>query len=207
MKLSRILPQHIILKLSGGCGLILPFVFFCSIALALSYSSWFDWFDHALSDLGIQAPSAFFFNGGMIVCGLLVFIFSFGLPIDLINKKGVYFLRISGFSLVGIGFFPQNIFLVHYLFSIAFFISLMISLFFLGDQEFDDQRYSFLASMAKRILIFEGVGTIFSFFIIRSIALAEAFIIFPTFLWVMLCGSIFLSKKHQHVLLYHSHDN
>ena len=66
-------------KLTGLCGILIPIVFLTGILIAMLYSPWFKWTNNALSDLGAEGISAFFFNNTLIFDGLLALIFSIGL--------------------------------------------------------------------------------------------------------------------------------
>ena len=59
----------IIKKLTGLCGILTPFVFLTGILIAMLYSPWFKWTNNALSDLGAEGISAFFFNNTLIFGG------------------------------------------------------------------------------------------------------------------------------------------
>ena len=84
-----------ITRIAGICGVLLPVVVFISIWFAMSDAPWFRWTHNALSDLGLEGVSAFFFNNGMIFGGILAFVFSIGLSKTLSNKTGAYILAIS----------------------------------------------------------------------------------------------------------------
>ena len=110
-----------ITRIAGICGISTPIVIFICIGFAISYSPWFRWTKHALSDLGVEGISALFFNSGMIIGGILVLIFSLGLIKTLSNKTGAYILSLSSLSLFGIGIFPETVYTIHFITSAAFF--------------------------------------------------------------------------------------
>ncbi|MGF3584148.1 MAG: DUF998 domain-containing protein [Thermoplasmatota archaeon] len=103
-----------ITKVAGICGILIPIVIFTGIGLAMVYSPWFEWTNHALSDLGVEGVSAFFFNNAMILGGVLTFMFSLGLMRFLSNKTGAYLLCASSLALIGIGLIPETIFYLHF---------------------------------------------------------------------------------------------
>ena len=61
--------------MAGICGMLSPIVIFTFLGLSLSQAPWFQWTQHALSNLGIKGVSAIFFNSGFILGGILTFIF------------------------------------------------------------------------------------------------------------------------------------
>ena len=94
-----------ITRLAGICGILIPVVVFTSILLALAGAPWFRWTNNALSELGVEGVSAFFFNNGLILGGILAFIFSIGLMRTLKKKTGAYILAASSLALIGVGLF------------------------------------------------------------------------------------------------------
>lgn len=94
----------------------------------------FSWTNNALSDLGIVAGmTGPIFNFGLYSSGFLAFIFAmFGLYTYIgnswIGKIGSLIFAATGVALMCIGFFPENVALYHYLFSVTFFSLLPISL-------------------------------------------------------------------------------
>lgn len=84
-----------ITRVAGICGIFIPVVIFTVLGVSLVSSPWFNWSQHALSDLGIEENTAVLFNNGMIVGGILSLIFSFGLIKILSNKMGGYLLGLS----------------------------------------------------------------------------------------------------------------
>ena len=70
--------RHIVrFRLSGVCGILTPIIAFVCIFLAINSAPEFSWTENALSDLGVMpgATSAFF-NFGLIVSGILGFVFA-----------------------------------------------------------------------------------------------------------------------------------
>jgi hypothetical membrane protein len=133
-------------RFAAICGILGPLLGFGSIGVAVALSaSWFNWFDHALSDLGnpvmlggfhgdpglnLAAP---IFNGGMIVTGLLaVFL---GLQLVLIQRAqksrlgvaGGALLMIAMLCLAGVGVFHELLVLGHIMTASGFFFGLMLA--------------------------------------------------------------------------------
>ena len=175
------------IKIAGLCGLLLPIVVFTSIAIAMSHSPWFDWSRHALSDLGIHEMSAIFFNSGMIIAGILIFIFALGLIKILSNKIGGYLLLLASLSLIGIGIFPESVYTAHFIVSASFFILLAFSLISIGitlKKNKFEQRMSLLA------FLFAIIALLSTLFLIpwKGIAIPESLSCFPAFVWCMVYG-------------------
>lgn len=173
--------------LAGICGVLVPIVVFTSIWLSMSGGSWFRWTHNALSDLGIEGISAFFFNNGIILGGILAFVFSLGLAKTLSNKTGAYLLAISSLALIGAGVFPKTIFALHYVSSAAFFVLLTIALFTIGITMKHDQFDKALGVAAIIFALFACSSPIFLTFL-NGIAIPEAIVCFPAFLWCMTYG-------------------
>jgi hypothetical membrane protein len=121
-------------------GIVGPLVAYLSIAISISLSPWFTWRNNALSDLGHSTGSdvAYIFNLGLLLAGFLILIYS----ITVLGKKARYTsisLGLSTFFLQLIATFDEIYGHYHYLVSVAFFISIIVS--------------SILYSIEKRSLI------------------------------------------------------
>jgi hypothetical membrane protein len=176
-----------ITKIAGLCGILLPAIVFVCIGFAISHSPWFKWTHNALSDLGVEGISALFFNSGMVFGGILALLFSIGLMKTLSNKIGAYTLGLSAVALIGIGVFPENINLPHFIASAAFFILVTLSLIILA---MTIKKDKFEKNMA-------GLATIFAMIALSSgllllpfegIAIPESIVCFPAFIWCMIYG-------------------
>lgn len=183
----QIIKKIKITTLAGSCGVLIPVVIFLSIWLAISDASWFRWTHNALSDLGIEGISAFFFNYGIIFGGILVLIFSIGLTKILNNKTGAYILAISSLALIGAGIFPKTIFTIHYVTSTIFFIFLTIALFVIG---FSLKKEGIEQNLGKIAIILAVIACSSIFFqhFLKGIAIPEAIVCFPAFIWFMVFG-------------------
>lgn len=110
----------------GVAGVVIPFLF---IALAIATTSWFNIFDNALSDLGSYARNgynALIFNIGLILGGLIIFVFSTAgiITEKLENKIWMLSLWVTAIFLSMIGFFSEDFGYIHLFFSVAFFFML-----------------------------------------------------------------------------------
>jgi len=98
------------------------------IAISITISPWFNFYDNALSDLGnmtLHGSTGWIYNIGLILSGSLVA--SFAILISLRNRSWKYLiwtvlLAAAGIDLAMIGFFPENAGGIHMLVSAAFFI-------------------------------------------------------------------------------------
>ena len=176
-----------IIRIAGACGILLPFVVFVTLGVSISLSPWFTWTESALSDLGIQQNTALLFNNGIILAGLLTFVFSMGLIKVLSKKTGAFFLMVSSVALIGIGLFPETIFTLHFLTSATFFVFLAIGLLVIG---LTVRKTPFERRIGLLALLFVILAIASSFFIFRfeGIALIEALCCFPAFIWCLITG-------------------
>jgi len=145
-------PRRVILRfrISGVCGILTPVVAFTCIFLAVASAPEFSWVDNALSDLGVMpGVTAAVFNYGLIVSGILGFIFTTSLfrvmrVFEILSAEGKpHLLFYRGFvgalffssaclALVAIGVFPENVRHLHFFASVAFFVLLICALGSLG---------------------------------------------------------------------------
>lgn len=113
--------------LSSISGILTPIIAFTCISLAINYSPKFSWADNALSDLGVQEGiTAPLFNYGLIISGILAFIFALGLFTLLKEKKlggiGALLFIIDTLALIAIGVFPESAGVIHFYVSVLFFM-------------------------------------------------------------------------------------
>jgi hypothetical membrane protein len=123
-------------QLAGAAsGIIAPVLAFSCILVAVASYAEFSWTDNALSDLGvISGITGPVFNFGLTVSGIFILGFAmFGLfkyfGNSWIGKSGAVAFAATAVALIGIGIANENIRPYHYLFSVAFFVLLPISLF------------------------------------------------------------------------------
>jgi hypothetical membrane protein len=138
------------LRLSGACGVLTPIVAFLFIFLAINFAPEFSWTENALSDLGVMpGVTAPLFNYGLIISGVLGFIFATSLframwffeifsadgkPHLLFYRGlgGALFFSAACLALIAIGVFPENVRYLHTFASVAFFVLLILALGRLG---------------------------------------------------------------------------
>jgi hypothetical membrane protein len=174
-------------RIAGICGILFPIIIFPSILFAITNAPWFRWTKNALSDLGVEGLSAFIFNNGFILGGIVSLIFSLGLTKTLSNKKGAYLLIISSIALIGVGLFPKTLYILHYVSSAAFFIFLTISLFIIGITIKRNQIKHIMGDIAIIFAIIACSSIIF-LNVFTGIAIPEAIVFFPALFWCMTYG-------------------
>jgi hypothetical membrane protein len=121
------------LKVSGICGFLTPIIAFALIFSAIASYPAFSWMDNALSDLGVvEGITALLFNSGLLIGGVLCFVFATGLFIFLkkhiAGKIGTFVFVLGSLSLFAIGVFPENVRPTHYIVSVMFFMLLPIAM-------------------------------------------------------------------------------
>jgi len=157
--------QAVLLKIAGLCGVIGPIIVLSFIALAIAYSSWFNWFTNALSDIGVR-EAAVLFNSGLIIGGVLTTIFAIGL-MQILKKQvlgllGTFTLVLSTIHLSAIGVFPESAGRIHFYVSVAFFGLLAVSLLLIGAalMRESSQRYLGLFSMLTVVAAVVAAGVV-----------------------------------------------
>ena len=135
-------------RASVASALIAPAVGLSMVLFAVSRAPWFSWKSNALSDLGV-GDTALIFNSGLIAAGLIALVFAMGLGryifTSRIGRAGVISLLFACLALVSIGVFPESAGRIHYWVSVAFFVSLPISMFIMAGA-------MFLSDFRKNIL-------------------------------------------------------
>jgi len=121
------------LKISGVCGVLALITAFACILSAIASHSQFSWLDNALSDLGVvEGATAILFNLGLILSGVLTFVFGLGLFTLLHDKvlgfAGTLIFAVGALALALIGIFPESAKPMHYYASVSFFALFPISM-------------------------------------------------------------------------------
>ena len=125
------------LRIAGIAGLAAPIFTFACILIAIASWKGFSWTNNALSDLGVQnGITGFVFNSGLVIGGFLFLFFTIGL-LDLAGKRylgkvGTAIFAFTCISLTAIGVFNEHFKPMHYLVSVAFFVSLPVSMLILA---------------------------------------------------------------------------
>ncbi|MFX1491281.1 MAG: DUF998 domain-containing protein [Promethearchaeota archaeon] len=132
-------------RFAGLCGLIGPLIAFIGIAVAIVLAPWFNWFDHALSDLGhpwmlggsngipgINA-SAPLFNTSLVIAGLFTLVLTIWLiryqyfERSAIGLIAAILLTVAQFFLIAIGVFHEAFGTIHFAVSVGFFVTLLFA--------------------------------------------------------------------------------
>lgn len=126
---------RLIERLGTASGLLAPVVTLGAIAIATILSPTFTWVGSALSDLGVpEAPTAWLFNGGLIVGGIIalpVGILIFLNARNRIEQAGAVLFGVTAVLLAAIGVFPAGT-PQHFPAAISFYVSLSVSLWVYG---------------------------------------------------------------------------
>ena len=124
------------LRLAGLSGVAAPLFAFTVLGLSIRSSPWFSWTKNALSDLGVSGPGSYIFNYGLVLTGMLAMVFSLGLyelAESSVSGRLGFLLSVAGdVFLSGIGIFPETSGRIHYYVSVAFFVSMPLSMLALG---------------------------------------------------------------------------
>jgi len=119
-------------KLGIACGLVGLIVFLVMYAIAMSLDNEYTFFENYLSDLGV-GPGAWAFNSGLVITGALLAMFAFfGLARMIgegrLAKAATVLLVLSGVLLMGVGIFNEDFEPHHYIFSVSYFLTFLITL-------------------------------------------------------------------------------
>jgi len=186
--------KPILLKASGVSGVLAPLVTFPCILLAVASSSSFSWTDNALSDLGVQTgATAILFNSGLIIGGILGFMFSLGLFVhasgSAVEKASVSVFALATLALMAIGIFPENVRPNHYYASVAFFvlfpISMLLMLFAMRSTR--DLRSGLFMLIVGAVAAMPWV-LYFSTHFVRGVAISELVSAFAASVWTIVRG-------------------
>lgn len=205
MRRKRLSQRKNILQRAGaGCGIATPILAFTCILTATASYPAFSWTNNALSDLGIiSGITGPLFNFGLYSSGLLTFSFAvFGLFNYLgkrwVGKIGAASFAAAGVALIGIGVFPENMVPYHYLFSVAFFVLLPISLLVITGA-FAFNRKTKMALFTLLIALVAALPWILHFSIqyVPGVAIPEAVSGLAGSVWAMVLSyKMFNSASH-----------
>jgi hypothetical membrane protein len=167
--------------LAGLVGMIV-FALFWSIAIAVDGHWVFG--VNTLSDLGADRPGRLWFNSGVIIAGLMLAVYSFGLHHVLVKSQlssgGCLLMFLSSLALIGIGIFPETSGEIHLYFSWGFFILAMIGLLVLAMPAFNSAA---LGRIAKAMILITPFGSMVTLVLIMSIPFAEAISVILLMIW------------------------
>jgi len=125
-----------LLRMAGFFGVAAPVLGFIMIFLAIRVSPWFSWTGNALSDLGISGLGAGIFNNGLLMTGSFMMVFFLGIfelaEGSRLGRLGSRLFLAGAFLLCAIGFYPETAGAIHLQVSVAFFVSMPLSMFVTG---------------------------------------------------------------------------
>jgi len=139
-------------------GIFGPLVAYVSIGISIVSSSWFSWEKNALSDLGhsVKSEVAPIFNLGLFLAGSLMLIYTV-LVFRNHAKYSSFFLAISVFSLQLIAVFDEVYGSIHFLVSVAFFLSIGVtSIVYAAEQKSLSPFVAFMIGFTSWIFYFFG---------------------------------------------------
>ena len=167
--------------LAGLAGMIV-FAVFWSAAIAVDGHWVFG--VNTLSDLGADRPGRLWFNSGVIIAGIMLTVYSFGLHHVLIKGQlssgGCLLMFLSSLALIGIGIFPETSGEIHLYLSWAFFSMAMIGLLVLVLPAFNSAVFG---RVARAMTVITPLGSIVILVLIMSIPFAEAISVILLMIW------------------------
>ncbi len=190
-------------QLGEASGIVAPIVAFTSVLTAIASYPEFSWTNNALSDLGIiSGITGPVFNFGLYCSGLFVVTFAmFGLFKYLrswMGKIGALSFAATGLALMSIGFFPENVAPYHYLFSVAFFVLLPISLFIItGAFAFSRQKKMALLTLLTAVTAATPWILYFTVHYVNGVAIPEFASALAGSVWVVVLSYTMLKAKPQ----------
>ncbi len=139
---------------------------------------------NTLSDLGADRPGRLWFNSGVIIAGIMLAIYSFGLHHVLVKGQlssgGSLLMLLSSIALIGIGIFPETSGTIHLYLSWAFFTLAMIGLLVLARPVF---RSAALGQISKAMTLITPLGSIAILLLVMSVPFAEAISVILLMIW------------------------
>ncbi len=118
-------------RVGSWCGIAGPAIFTIGYIAAVLTTPGYRIGGQWVSDLGVS-PGAVYFNGGVIIAGLLAIPFAFGLLSSLRPQKIGYaasaVMILAAASLIGVGIFTEDAGPLHWMVSVSFFSLLFLAL-------------------------------------------------------------------------------
>ncbi|MFO8110290.1 MAG: DUF998 domain-containing protein [Thermoplasmata archaeon] len=138
MDIEDLVPEEV----GGICGMIAPVIAYIFIGIAILINrSWFSWSQNALSDLGgPEASYANVFNMGLVVTGIIGFLFAMAIFRFIESKIGVAGVSLFTASMIFfllIGIFPEGT-SFHFYIAIAFYILAIVGVTLIGVDQLID---------------------------------------------------------------------
>ena len=192
------------LRIGAVSGIVAPLLAFACILIAIYSYPPFSWTENALSDLGIvPGITGPLFNFGLYASGLFIVSFAvFGLftyfRSSWVGKIGSASLAATGLSLMGIGFFPENVIPAHYFFSVAFFVLLPISLLIIAGA-FAFKHEMRMAFFTLLIAVVAALPWVLYYYVhyVSGVAIPEAASALDGSVWIVLLSCKMLRTASQ----------
>ncbi len=184
------------IRFSGICGFILPIYTITLLSCGISQAPSFNWTENAISDLGRLDYGISCFNYSLMIIGLFLLIFSIGLHLLLIEQRiGPTIFALSAIYLIGVGVYPLPL-PEHIDISGLFFIAFPFGFLAFGLKNYQS-KVQFLRKMgifALIIVIISAIAPVTLIFF-KGIAIPEAIVIIPGFVWCLVFGFYMLNYK------------
>jgi hypothetical membrane protein len=181
-------------RFGGIAGILTPVLAFTFIGSAIVAYPQFSWVDNALSDLGVvPGITSTLFNFGLFVSGLFSLNFAIGLfkflSTRITGKIGAIIFILASLSLMGIGITPENIRPFHYIFSVAFFSLVPISLLVIATY-FLVTRQKKLATFTLLVAILAAApwALFFQIHYVQGVAIPELLSALAGAVWTVIIG-------------------
>ena len=173
-----------------------PAIAIMAITISIAQSPWFSFEDNALSDLGVY-PVAPIFNSGLIICGVLCALFSVHMFLKPGRcwpcRIGIILIFSACVALVGIGIFTEDTMDMHMMFSIAFFVLLLLAALILTPVFLLGKETRLLGIIALLVVVIGVIGWLLAD---RwdGVAIPELLSVIPATIWLFVLG-LWLYKK------------
>lgn len=178
----------------GIAGILTPIFAFEFIGLAIATYPQFNWFNNALSDLGVvPGNTATLFNFGLYVSGLFSLNFAIGLykflNRHITGRIGAIVFFTAGLAMEGIGIAPENHPPFHYIFSVAFFALVPISLLVISAY-FLITRRKHIAAFTLLVAVLAALPWVlyFLFQYVQGVAIPELLSAIAGAAWAIIIG-------------------
>ena len=187
----------------GWLAIIGPTIALLSIWICVMVSPWFTWRNNAISDFGVHAVAPLF-NSSLIACGIMCAIFALGVILRLksiVGKIGMAIFFLACVSLVGIGVFHENLRPYHFIFSVAFFVLLLIATLVLGPLFLLKKKTLHLGIGAILVTVLGMFGWAYHIAVGwgTNVAIPEALTFVPGAIWFIMLGIWVLGKDANRV--------
>ena len=179
----------------GLLAIIGPAYALISIAVAIMLSPWFSWINNAISDLGVHDVAPIF-NISLIVSGIMCMFFALGVFMTLkhqLGKVGMLMVFMASIALIGIGAFHENIRPWHFIFSVAFFVLLLLASLVMGYYFLKKKSTRYLGIAAFAVAVIGIIGWTINWG--PGIAIPEALTFVPGSVWFGMLGHWFYKRK------------